>query len=233
ESTTISDFTSASVTTTSSIFSTIDTTSAVVIFTTTICDENGICSEIVITTTPGWKTASEWHCDSDGICDDETTSTIDEITTTTVTGWVTMTETSCVNSTICSTQTVVVSTVGTTNDPVTITNSSGDTATGTPKEASSKFWPGPFYTTITMTICSENDQCEEVVSVIPPNETMYISTSTKFEEEGANFRSGNTDFSTVTEQGFHMSSDRIENGAIVLKFSPMFVSLLALMNFLL
>ena len=233
ESTTISDFTSASVTTTSLIFSTIDTTSAVVIFTTTICDENGICSEIVITTTPGWKTASEWHCDSDGICDDETTSTIDEITTTTVTGWVTMTETSCVNSTICSTQTVVVSTVGTTNDPVTITNSLGDTATGTPKEASSKFWPGSFYTTITMTICSENDQCEEVVSVIPPNETMYISTSTKFEEEGANFRSGNTDFSTVTEQGFHMSSDRIENDAIVLKFSPMFVSLLALMNFLL
>ena len=233
ESTTISDFTSASATTTSLIFSTIDTTSAVVIFTTTICDENGICSEIVITTTPGWKTASEWHCDSDGICDDETTSTIDEITTTTVTGWVTMTETSCVNSTICSTQTVVVSTVGTTNDPVTITNSLGDTATGTPKEASSKFWPGSFYTTITMTICSENDQCEEVVSVIPPNETMYISTSTKFEKEGANFRSGNTDFSTVTEQGFHMSSNRIENGAIVLKFSPMFVSLLALMNFLL
>ena len=94
-----------------------------------------------------------------------------------------MTETSCVNSTICSIQTVVVSTVGTTNDPVTITNSLGDTATGTPKEASSKFWPGSFYTTITMTICSENDQCEEVVSVIPPNETMYISTSTKFEKK--------------------------------------------------
>ncbi|RCK55945.1 hypothetical protein Cantr_05102 [Candida viswanathii] len=152
------------------------------------------------TVLPGWRTAPGY--------DDETTMT-------TITDYMTITVTSCDDATLCETSTEVRSTVYTTYCPATTTTTAGDVLSERPKA------------TVTVTVCSEGTKCKEVVSVIPPNESLHSSTIRH--ETNENPTSDDHGHTSVVES----STTGFENMAMLVKSSLMAADLLVLLRLIL
>ncbi|RCK60315.1 hypothetical protein Cantr_08547 [Candida viswanathii] len=151
------------------------------------------------TVLPGWRTAPGY--------DDETTLT-------TITDYTTITVTSCDDVTLCETSTEVRSTVYTTYCPAT-TTTAGDVLSERPKA------------TVTVTVCSEGTKCEEVVSVIPSNESLHSSTIRH--EANENPTSGDHGHTSVVES----ATTGFENMAMLVESSPIAAGLLVLLHLIL
>lgn len=246
-----SDESLISVTTTMLSLSTSDSISGAVILTTTSCANDGDCSEIVITVTPGWKTVSETICGPNGICDDDI-STTKEFTLTTITSLATITVTTCVELTNCQTGTRIVSTVYTTYCQTTAAVGTTSmkrlgSSTTTFAHYSSKNFISEVSTsqasttniyllspksTVTITVCSENNQCEEIVSAIAPSDTLHSYPSSVAVQESGNYYSEDHQLSPATVSAEDLSSIRIFDDATFVKSPIMMIWILISLHLL-
>ncbi|RCK63721.1 hypothetical protein Cantr_10689 [Candida viswanathii] len=190
-----------------------DTTSGTSVTTggTTDVTSSGSSATATATTTGEASVINVTSCDPSGSCTEIVTIVLPssqsthQSTSTTITEHTTLTVTSCEDTRLCETRTEVRSTVYTTYCPVT-------TATAGVLPVSPK-------STITVTICSEGTECEEVVTVVPADQTTSAQTGHPR--------------TLVTESPVRPITSGFENRGVFPELSPIIAGLLVLLHFVL